>query len=490
MTMQEWKNALDEVQARFHVPSYSATLFHQGQVFSFAGGRRDMEQGLAADDQTLYAIGSCTKSFVAGAVCTLADRGLLRLDDTIRDHIPEFEMFDPYVSQHLTVRDMLCHRSGLPRHELSWYARLDVLTEEDIIRMFRYLRPNQPFRYKWQYSNQMFALAGFLIRRVTGKPWQQVVREQLWEPLGITRAAFGPAEAQALGNCAVPYLYDADRGAAYAVPHADIGAMGSAGSIYMATSELIKWDRMLLNGGVYDGRRVLSEAMCREMTSPQMIRTNDEDNAAPLRPLITNLGYGLGLMTEVFRGHRVVQHGGHIDGFMADQSFLPDDDFACAILTNLGEVRGAMVMRYVALEHVLHGGRDWSQELEQFYRQQTADQAADRDALWARRPQNAPCPVPPEAIAGQYHDDGYGTITIVPNGADLDVHLGTAVLTAVHYANQYFYLEAPHVLPGVVIEACVDIDAQGRVTAFRAALDVEGPEKICFVRCGGKEETR
>ena len=119
MTMQEWKNALDEVQSRFHVPSYSATIYHKGQLFSFSGGQRDLENGRAADDQTLYAIGSCTKSFVAGALCTLIDQGLLGLDDTIKDHIPEFEMFDPYVSQHLTVRDMLCHRCGLPRHVMS-----------------------------------------------------------------------------------------------------------------------------------------------------------------------------------------------------------------------------------------------------------------------------------------------------------------------------------------------------------------------------------
>ena len=486
MTMQEWKNALDEAQSRFHVPSYSATIYHKGQLFSFSGGQRDLENGLAADDQTLYAIGSCTKSFVAGAVCTLADRGLLRLDDTIRDHIPEFEMFDPYVSQHLTVRDMLCHRCGLPRHEMSWYARLDVLTEEDIIRMFRYLRPNQPFRYKWQYSNQMFALAGFLIRRLTGKTWQQVVRENIWEPLGITRAAFSPKEAQALGNCAVPYLYDKEKNAPYAVPHADIGAMGSAGSIYMATSELIKWDRMLLSGGVWEGRRVLSEEMCREMTSPQMIRPGEED-ASPLKPLITNCGYGLGLMTEVFRGHRFVHHGGHIDGFMADQSFLQDDDYACAILTNLGEIRGAQVMRYVAAEHALEGGRDWSVELEKFFDDQAAAQKAGNDALWAKRPRNAPCPVPLDAIAGTYREDAYGTITIRPDGENLAVHLGTAVLTAVHYANNYFYLEAPHLMPGVLMEACVDIDAQGNVTGFSAGLDVEGPEKIHFVRQGGEE---
>lgn len=481
MDKQLLKAALDEVRVRFHVPSYSATVYDHGEVYSFSDGLSDTENGLSANEETLYAIGSCTKSFVAGAICTLVDQGLVKLDDTVKTYIPEFEMFDAYVGDHLTVRDTLCHRCGLPRHELSWYARLDTLTEEDIIRMLRYLRPNQPFRYKWQYSNQMFALAGYIIHRVAGKHWQQVVRENIWEPMGITRAAFKPAEAQALGNCAVPYLYDKDKDTTYAVPHADIGAMSSAGSIYMSTSELLKWDQMLMSGGVYNGKRILSEEMCREMLTSQMVCPNDS-TAAPMKELITNNGYGLGLMTEVFRGHRLVHHGGHIDGFMADQSFMPDDDFAIAILTNMGEIRGAQVMRYVSVEKFLGGQRDWSKELDDFYADQAAQQKAGNDKTWAERPQNAPCPVPLEAIAGTYREDGYGVITIEVEDGQLKVHMGTAVLTGKHYANQFFYLEEPHAMPGAIIEACAVIDAKANVIGFSAALDPEGTEKIHFIR--------
>lgn len=481
MKMQELKAALDEARVRFHVPSYSATVYDHGEVYSFGDGFCDIENGKEPDGNTLYAIGSCTKSFVAGAICTLVDQGKLRLDDVVKDYIPEFEMYDPYVSNHLTVRDMLCHRCGLPRHELSWYARLDVLTEEDIIKSLRYLRPNQPFRYKWQYSNQMFALAGYVIQRVSGKSWQEVVRENIFKPLGITRAAFSPAEAQAMGNCAVPYLYNKEKDAPYVVEHADIGAMGSAGCIYMATSELLKWDTMLLCGGVYNGTRVLSEEICRQMYTPQMIRPG-EDDPEPMHKAVSNNAYGLGLMTEVFEGHRLVHHGGHIDGFMADQSFLPDDDFAIAILTNMGEIRGAQVMRYVTMEKVLGGKTDWSAELKKFYDDAEAKQKAGNEELWAKRPANAPCPVAPEAITGTYHEDGYGDIIIEAGDGGLKVHLGTAVFSGKHYANQFFYLEEPHAMPGVMIEACVDIDAQANVIGFSAGLDVEGPEKIHFVR--------
>lgn len=482
MNKQELQAALDEVQARFHVPSYSATIYHKGELFTITNGFCDIDAKQEPDGNTLYAIGSCTKSFVAGAICVLVDQGLLRLDDTVKTYLPEFEMYDPYVSQHLTVRDMLCHRCGLPRHELSWYARLDTLTEADIIRQLKYLRPNQPFRYVWQYSNQMFALAGFLIRRITGKSWKEVVREHIWRPMGITRAAFSPEEAMAMGNCAQPYLYDRETGTTYTVPHADIGAMSSSGCIYMSTEELSKWDQMLLHSGVYRGVRILSEEMAAAMTTPQMIRPG-KDDPKPVQDVAVNHGYGLGLMTEVFRGHRVVHHGGHIDGFMADQSFLPDDDFACSILTNMGVIRGALVMRYVTHEMLLGGNRNWSEELDKFYADQTAQAESDKNTLWEERPANAPCPVSTAAIAGRYQEPAYGTILVeAVTDSEILVHMGTAELKGKHYANQYFYMEEPYILPGIEIEARVDIDPKANVTGFSARLDPDGTELIHFTR--------
>lgn len=481
MTMQELKLALDEVRERFHVPGYSVTVTTGGESVTFNGGYCDIEQQKRPDGETLFAIGSCSKSFVAGTILALCDKGLLKLDDTVKTYIPEFEMYDRYVSENLTIRDMLCHRCGLPRHELSWYGRLSTLTEAEIIKGLKYLRPNVPFRYTWQYSNQMFALAGFLITRVTGMPWQQAVREYLWKPLGITRAAFDPKEAQKMGNCAVPYLFDKEKGSHYAIPHADIGAMGAAGCIYMSSADLNKWDRMLLGRGMYNGVRVLSEEMVAEMTSAQMLRPNTDADC--LKPLVKAHGYGLGLMTETYRGHAFIHHGGHIDGFMADQSFLPEDDFAISILTNVGMIRCAQVMRYVAAETFLGGGEDLSAGQEAFYDAQEAALAAGNEKIWAARPENAPCPIPPEQIAGTYREGGYGEMTIEPGeGTDLHIIYGDVTITAKHYANEYYYVEVPALLPGVLFAAKVVYDINSRVTGFDAAFDNEGTEMIHFRR--------
>ncbi|MDO4492496.1 MAG: serine hydrolase [Clostridia bacterium] len=482
MTIPELQQALDRVRETFRVPGYSVTVTVGGKPVTFTGGYSDIEQQQRPDGNTLFAIGSCTKSFVAGTICALADEGLLKLDDTVKAYIPEFSMYDRYVSENLTIRDMLCHRCGLPRHELSWYGRLSTLTEAEIIRGLAYLRPNVPFRYKWQYSNQMFALAGFLITRVTGLTWQDAVRKYIFTPLGITRCAFSPAEAKALGNCAEPYLYDKEKAAHYRVPHADIGAMGAAGSLYLSTEELNKWDRMLLGKGVFEGKRVLSEAMVHEMLSAQMLRGR-ESEAPCLTPLVKSHAYGLGLMTETFRGHELVHHGGHIDGFMADQSILPEDGFAISILTNVGMIRGAQVMRYVAVETLLGGGEDLCAGMHDFYENAAAKQAESNEKLWAERPANAPCPIPAEKIAGTYRDEGYGTMTIRPaEGSDLAIEYGDVTLTAKHYAHEYYYIEIPALMPGVLFPAKVSYDIRSEVNGFYAWFDNEGTEPIRFRR--------
>ena len=481
ITPEQMKQLLDGIRERFHIPSYSATVYDGGTVYSVNGGLRDLETGLAPDENTLYAIGSCTKSIVAGTICVLAGEGRLSLDDPVRKFIPEFEMYDPYVSRHLTVRDMLCHRCGLPRHELSWYARLDTLTEEEIIRKLQFLPPSQPFRYKWQYSNQMFALAGFLIQRITGGPWQDAVRRCIFEPLGITRAAFSPAEARSLGNCAEPYLFNEKKNEHRHIEHAFIGAMGAAGTIYMSTAELSRWTRTLKDGGIFEGREILKKEYAREMITPQMIR-GDEGEPEPLNAVVNNRCYGLGLETEIFEGRRLVHHGGHIDGFMADLSFLEDDDFTLAVLTNVGVIRGGLVMRYAVSEAVLGGGHDFAAELDAFYAKGRKALRSGNRKIWREKPEDRPCPVPYAAIAGVYEDEGYGEIVISEKRGKLYLGMGTATVNMKHYAGPFFYISEPDILEDMMFPAEIRTDIGGRVIAVTAQFGTEEAEKITFRR--------
>lgn len=474
------KAMLDKAREMFHIPAYSITIYKEGTYTHLSSGYRHLETQKEADHETLYAIGSCTKSLTVGALCTLVDKGMLSLEDRVKDYIPEFEMIDLYVSDHLTVRDMLTHRSGLGGHDFSWYARLETLTEKEVIEMFKYLPLTQTFRYKWQYSNHMYALAGYLIERVSGETWRDVVRRNILLPLGIDRVALSTYEATADDNCATPYILSEASKSVNAVPHADIGVMGSAGCLYMSSSDLAKWDVLLLSGGIHEGKQIISKALCDEMMSPQIYR--DNGIIEPLKGVSNNRAYGLGFEMEIFRGHRMIYHTGHIDGFSAIQSFMPDDDFACSILTNLGDQNCPAIMIYMIIEYYLGGTEDWLEKISSFINNVTKQQLDEIDQVKRSKPDNAPCPVALKSAEGTYSHPGYGTMKINAEGDRLVMTFGSHTFSVVHYAYQHFFLEPTALTPNTYFKANLDIDLQGNVTAFE--IDFEGlkESKIRFER--------
>ncbi|MBF4692332.1 serine hydrolase [Fusibacter ferrireducens] len=478
--MKSLKALLDKAQERFQIPAYSVTLYKEGTYTHLSYGYRDLDGQIETDHNTLYAIGSCTKSLTVGALCTLIDKGMLSLEDRVRDYIPEFEMADYYVTDHLTVRDILCHRSGLGGHDFSWYSRLDTLTEKEVIEMFRYLPLTQPFRYKWQYSNHMYALAGYLIERVSGETWRDVLRKNILMPLGIDRVALSTSDAISDDNCAIPYILNEESDRIDAVAHADIGVMGSAGCIYMSSADLAKWDALLLNGGVYEGKQIISKALCDQMMSPQMYR----DNAIiePLKDFTQNRAYGLGLEMEIFRGRRMVYHSGHIDGFSAHQTIVPEEDIACSVLTNLGDHSGATIMSYMIVEYCLGGGEDWLEKISTFLDGVTKQQLEMIEQAKHSKPDNAPCPVELKRAEGTYRHPGYGTMEIQADLDKLVIQFGTHTFSAVHYAHQHFFLEPTNLTPNTYIETNLDIDIQGNVIAFEITFEGIKESKIRFER--------
>ena len=480
---KEIRAKAEELCRSAHIPSVSMTVLQDGIAESVVVGEKDIDQHIPADVDTVYSIGSCTKSFTAAAIGVLCDRGQLELDAPVRRYMPEFEMYDPYVGEHLTVRDTLCHRCGLPRHELAWYPRLLSYGEKDIFRMLRALRPNEPFRYKMQYQNIMFTLAGMLIERVSGMSWRDFVEENLIQPLGIGRVTYDAPEllqhpARAKGYC---WFDGADAGLRE-MPYSRLGVMCAAGSMSMTSRQLAKWDAMFLNKGrSEDGAQVLSEKMVQEMTSPQMIIS--DPIIPPMQDVQDMCAYGLGFFLETYRGVKVIHHGGYIDGFIADQCFVPDRNFACTVLTNAECQIGARTMRYLMLDQLLDAEpTDWIGRFETY---QAELKKAQQDARTDEEKRAAvsaahPCPVALEEIEGRYDNEGYGDICVAAENGGLTVQLGTISLSGKHYRDQYFLFEEPRIMPGEEILGSVDVDREGRVTGFALALEKTDPKPVLF----------
>ena len=475
----------EEMISRFQIPSVSITYYENGSFETVTAGFSNLESRTPANEDTMYSIGSCTKSFTAAAIAVLCDRGLLSLDDPVRKYIPEFDMYDSYAGSHLTVRDMLCHRCGLPRHELAWYPRLSEYSEKQMIDMLRHLKPNAPFRYKGQYQNMMYTLAGILISRVSGTTWENFVEETLVGPLGLGAISYDAPQFNTFEAAAQGYRYFEDPVPAgnKPVPNCSLYTMSPAGSISMSSPQLAKWDTLFLNRGTVDGRRIISEEMCSQLFTPQMLCS--DPIAEPLQGYLSLSTYGMGFFIDSYRGASVVQHGGHIDGFIADQCFVPEKNFACAVLTNSEHPYGARVMRYHLLDAVLGlESVDWTGRFFSFYEEQQKKQAEERICPTDIRAQSEawPCPASLSDICGSYTEGGYGDILITREGDGLKLDLGTLSLHGFHYRDRYFLFSEEHVLPGLQLEAEAETDRDGNVTAFLVALEPTDKKKIRFVK--------
>jgi len=285
-------------------------------------GQRDRERSLAVTPDTLFPIGSCTKSFTAMAVMLSREAGLLTLEDSPHRFLPYFKMADPQADAAVTLRDMLSHQTGLKAYA-DLAAEPGVLTREQYVKAATGAKPVAPIRTRFQYSNAMYSAVGEVLGRVHGVPWEAVIEKTIFRPLGMARSVATLDALPADADHAVGYTYDAARAAfTPAPPPNGMRALAPGGAIASTARDLARWLRFLTAGGVIDGRRVASQASLREVARPRSA-VNDA------------WSYGLGWATYRWNGHTVVEHNGGSEGISALVSFIPERRIGFALLANM-----------------------------------------------------------------------------------------------------------------------------------------------------------
>ncbi len=471
--------ALDSIRERSHTPSISVTLVIDGETISLFSGLRDVENGIPAGPDTMYAIGSSTKAFVAAALCILCDDGRLDLDDPVKKYIPELEMYDSYVTEHLTVRDILCHRCGLPRHEMTWYPRMETVTPAELVHRLRYLKPSAPFRYTMQYQNHMFMLAGYLVERITGQKWEDFVRARIFVPLGMDPVNFNAArDMAAYPEAARGYAYDREKGQIVRLPYKDIEVMGAAGSINSTTAQMAKWVAMHLNGGRVGDKQLVSQRMIKECHRHQMVI--DNFGSGKVFEGYTALpAYGLGWFIESYRGRKLVHHGGNIDGFSAMQGFLPGTGFGMSILTNLNGSTANIATLYTLID--LYFGDepvDWVGKLEAFNAESMEEIEQSRSKRMEEAPQGTLPTFELEQAEGTYSHPGYGEITASVKDGKIQFEWGSLTVPCSPVCYNHFLLE--FTCFNMFIPCTFETDAANRIIALSADMEPEIGERIIF----------
>ncbi|MFY9574419.1 MAG: serine hydrolase domain-containing protein, partial [Blastocatellia bacterium] len=287
-----------QVLKEFEVPGLGIAIVKDGKVLLAKGyGVRKLGEQAPVDENTLFGIASNTKAFTSAALAMLVDEGKIRWDDPVVKHLSGFQLYDPYVTREMTIRDLLTHRSGLGlgAGDLLWWPPTDY-SREEIIRRFRFVKPATSFRSRYAYDNVLYMVAGQLVAAVTGKSWDDVIKERIFVPLGMTASSTAIAELLSSGNAAAPHAKF--EGRVQSVAPQPLDNVGPAGSINSSVAEMAKWLIAQLNRGqIGEGHRLFSERQSREMWSAQTITPLSEppSHLAALRANFSAYGLGWGL---------------------------------------------------------------------------------------------------------------------------------------------------------------------------------------------------
>lgn len=407
------RGLIEAERDRFGVSALTVVVIADAEVVIADGfGVRDKEEGLPATPATLFALASDTKHFVAAACALLVQDGLLEWDRPVRDYLPDFALQDPHATALVTLRDLLAHRTGLPRHDAINVWATTRLPPEEVVRRLRHLQPSAALRQAYQYNNLAYVTAGHLLGVLTGSDWESVVQTRLLDPLGMTATCFSREVAEKSGDVAVGYDMD---GAA--VPKRGEGRRGPAGGILSNAEDIARWLLARLGRPTPEGDRVLSDAVLADLTTPSFV----EPVGLVRFPEIVKTGYALGASTFVYRGVRVVHHGGNIDGFCSDLLLAPDLGHAIGVVANISGsgVRDAIplaVLDRLAGLDPLPWGERWD-ALMSSYRRGALAARDELRATAAGRPPSRPL----AEFAGRYAHPAYDVVEVSVDGDGLRV---------------------------------------------------------------------
>ncbi|MVN78619.1 serine hydrolase [Hymenobacter sp. HMF4947] len=416
--------AIDAIVARtlkaFDVPGIAVAVVKDGQVVVSKGyGVRSLATKAPVDANTLFGIGSNTKAFTTAALGLLVDEGKLRWDDKVTDYIPEFKMYDPYATAEFTVRDLLCHRSGLGlgAGDLMRYPDSTDFTVKDIVHNLRYFKPVTSFRSQFAYDNCLYIVAGEVIARVAGQPCEAFVEARLLKPLGMSRSATGFARLPDPTNVIDAHAPVEGK---VQVVRRDLGTLSAAaGNIYSSAADLSKWVLMLL-GGPGAPAPLLKPATQQELWTPQTIRPV---SPAPT-PYNTHFAaYGLGWSLRDARGYKEVSHSGAKVGMVTKITLLPELHLGVIVLTNQENVAAfTAVTNFIEDYYLGVSGLDRVQEQVDLLKSRNTGADKTTAAVWQQvaAAQKVALKHPNYgSYVGHYQDVWLGDVAVYTQGAQL-----------------------------------------------------------------------
>ena len=417
----EFEEYVNKALKDWGVPGVAIAIVKDDRVvFAKGFGVRELNKPEPVDEHTLFAIGSSSKAFTAASIAMLVDEGKLKWDDPATKHLPGFQLFDPYSTRELTITDLLSHRSGLTRGDLLWYG--SAYDRNEVLRRVRYLKPSWSLRSRYGYQNIMFLAAGQIIPSITGKTWDEFIRDRIFTPLGMKSSTTSIKSFTASANVATPHSKINDK--LQVVSWRNIDNIAPAGSINSNVEDMAQWVRLQLGGGVYQNQRLLSAAALKEMQTPQTI-IRLEGIQGSLYPEAHFLTYGLGWFLSDYRGKKVVEHRGAIDGMRAEVAMIPEEKLGLVVLTNLNGTVLPQALMYKIFDFYLNAPqRDWSADMLKVRDKLEEQSKAAEKKAESERVQGTSPSLALDKYAGTFRSEMYGETKVTLENEKLVLQFG------------------------------------------------------------------
>jgi CubicO group peptidase (beta-lactamase class C family) len=398
----------------FDVPGIAVAIVKDGKVIHAKGyGVRSLNTKQKVDENTLYGVASNTKAFTAAALGMLIDEGKLTWDSKVIDFIPEFRMYNPYVTDAFTIRDLLTHRSGLGlgAGDLMFWPDSSDFQLKDILHNMQYLKPVSGFRTKYDYDNLLYIVAGEVVTRISGMSWEDFVETRIIQPLGMTKTATSFARLKDKSNVIEPHA--PVNGTLSVIKRDWSTTANAAGGINSSVADMSKWIIMQMNHGLYgEGltKRMFSEKVHEEMWSAQTIIPVGATTAYNTH----FQAYGLGWNLSDVHGYKQATHTGGLAGNVTQVTLIPEINLGIIVLTNQ-QVGAAFSAITNTIKDSYFGiqGRDWVKQLNDNVIAQRTNAQRITDDIWKTIEANQKATkFDIRPYTGTYNDPWFGSITI------------------------------------------------------------------------------
>ncbi|MCX5812049.1 MAG: serine hydrolase [Proteobacteria bacterium] len=418
---ESYKTFVKGEMKTWNVPGAAILVIEDGKVvFSEGFGYKDMEKKTKVTLKTLFGIGSCSKAFVSLPIGMLVDEKKIDFDKPVREYYPAFQLNDPYATEYVTIRDLLSHRTGLPRYDTAIDPK--DASRDEAMKKLKYFKLNKGIRERFQYCNFHYLAAGAIVDKVSGITWEEFVLNRIFKPLNMNSSSLSPEDLKKSPDYAFPYKMNMEalkkfpeNQAEYVsvplkkLPVENIGVYGPAGSINSNLEDMAKWVLLHLNQGKIGDRQLISRDVLTELITPQIL-TGGLLKYEEVLPGSYGMAWGI----TPYRGHYLVSHDGMIEGFTAHVGFIPRKNIGLVILTNradnyefIASVSYSTYDRALGLKEI-----SWNKRFIDEYPAALANLKASRETEEKNRKKDTK---PSHALAdyaGKYEHPAFGAVKI------------------------------------------------------------------------------